>query len=102
MPNRRYLRGAYYERKAIASLEDAGYNANRSAGSHGVYDIIAYNSNHFRLIQIKSTQNKVGMGFYRKDLVEIFKTTCPPNGIKELWIYGKINGKNGVLKICVI
>ena len=102
MPNNKYLRGAYYERKTITNLEEKGYVASRTAGSHGVFDVIAFNDNHFRLIQIKSTQNSVKMGFYRKDLTNITNIVNPDNSTKELWIYGKVNGKNGVLKICVV
>lgn len=102
MPNRAYDRGAYYERRTMKTLEDLGYDVYRTAGSHGVFDVIAYNASFFRLIQVKSTLNNVKMGFYRKDIKSILSVSQPEACTKELWIYGKINNKKGVLKICVI
>lgn len=49
-----YRRGARLERLARASLERQGYSVVRSAGSKGKIDLVAWNSEHLRLIQCKA------------------------------------------------
>ncbi len=40
MPNRNYNRGRNYEYEIVNLFKEAGYDAQRTAGSHGVFDII--------------------------------------------------------------
>lgn len=54
MPNKNYVRGVRLERLAVNELEQDGYIAARTAGSHGVFDIHASNQRHVLLIQCKS------------------------------------------------
>ena len=42
MPNRNYQNGVSLERKVIKQLRGKGLEALRTAGSHGVADIVAY------------------------------------------------------------
>ena len=103
MPNAKYNRGAYYERKTMLSLEEVGMNAYRAAGSHGVFDVIAYDDHICRLVQVKSTQKSVRHSLYRQDLLKIFLSKTPENFTRELWIYGLVDGKKkGVVKVCVL
>lgn len=101
MPNAKYNRGAHYERQTMQKLEREGYRCHRMAGSHGIYDVIAYNDKTCRLIQVKSTQKNVLMRVYRPDLSKMFLDETPINFTKELWVYGLVNGKKGLLKISV-
>lgn len=41
MPNKKYVQGANFERQVKNVLEAMGYYAIRSAGSHGVADVVA-------------------------------------------------------------
>lgn len=41
MPNRNYRLGTSFEHRVILALTKAGYHCVRSAGSHGVVDIVA-------------------------------------------------------------
>ena len=41
MSNNNYKRGAAFERRVMAMCEKAGYTTFRTAGSHGIADIIA-------------------------------------------------------------
>jgi len=51
-----YQRGRAIEYQAIHMLKEQGYAAQRTAGSHGPFDIIAWNADSIRLIQIKGTR----------------------------------------------
>lgn len=54
-----YQRGAKRERDALEYLRGLGYYAERTAGSHGVADIIALKKDHTpMLIQVKSGKGK--------------------------------------------
>lgn len=55
MPRTNYERGVECERHAIHALEAVGYRAMRTAGSHGLYDVIAEGPTGVRLIQCKRT-----------------------------------------------
>ena len=52
-----YRRGARMEYKAIEDLRSEGFDAQRVAGSHGPFDIIAWNASTVRLIQVKYTSD---------------------------------------------
>ena len=45
-----YQRGRSAEYKAVKELQAAGYIATRSAGSHGLWDVMAVNKNGVRLM----------------------------------------------------
>lgn len=56
MPNYNYNRGADLERKIKALYEKKNYFCIRTAGSHSVCDLIAFNENETVLIQCKSSR----------------------------------------------
>ncbi len=58
MSNRNYVNGANFERKVKAELENAGYLCFRTAGSHGVADVIAVEFGSVMLVQCKIS-NKI-------------------------------------------
>jgi hypothetical protein len=64
-------------------LEAAGYYCIRSAGSHGFFDIVAFNSTGMRLVQCKTNGHVTALD--REGLQE-FKD-LPPGCSKELWIF---------------
>jgi Holliday junction resolvase len=58
MPNKNYKRGATFEYKIMAQLEEIGFYCIRSAGSHGLVDVMAMKGNTIILIQAKHTKKK--------------------------------------------
>ncbi len=58
MTNRNYVNGANFERKVKKELEQLGYLCFRTAGSHGVADIIALEHGATTLVQCKIS-NKI-------------------------------------------
>ena len=69
MPNKNYLRGVVVERKAKEELEQRGYTVFRCAGSHGIFDLIAFSTKDKRLVQCKRTKNKNTN--YKKEIEQI-------------------------------
>lgn len=51
--NKRYENGANFERQIRKQLEAEGYIASRSAGSHGEFDVLAFNGLLVHAIQAK-------------------------------------------------
>ena len=97
-----YSRGAYYERKTKKTLEDEGYVSLRTAGSHGSFDIIAFNGSIVRFIQCKATRNKNPTVKSYKEELNIIKDIIVPECVtKELWIYST-NDRGKVIKVCVL
>lgn len=85
MPNKNYQRGVRYERKIQS---DIGMNSIRAAGSHGVFDVIAYNKDTVRFIQCKASKKKqVSFSDYSDEIENILEECVPPNTTKELWVY---------------
>lgn len=48
-----YQAGRYYEYQCAKQLRAAGYEAVRTAGSHGPFDVIAWNNDELKLVQVK-------------------------------------------------
>jgi len=98
MVNTSYKKGYTQELNAKKELEEQGYTVIRSSGSHGAFDLVAFDFNHFRLIQVKA--KKV---FSRKEReIEIkklgeYSKKVPHNARIELWI--KL--KTGFTKVVV-
>ena len=65
----RYSNGAARERRIMRKLEEEGYYTIRSAGSHGVADIVAVKKGEVRFIQSKTsgylTPEERAKGFVR-------------------------------------
>lgn len=50
----RYAKGATFERQVVDYLREKGFKANRTAGSHGVIDVMAVRSRLVLFIQCKT------------------------------------------------
>lgn len=83
--NRLYRKGKYYENLVRKELEKNNYYTIRSGASKGIWDIVAINSNHIRLIQVKT--NACPNPKERKKMEEF---NCSNNISKEYWrFYGR-------------
>lgn len=77
----RKAKGSRREREALRILEKQGYNVTKSGASLGLFDLIAINKEHIRLIQVKS--NIISS----KELANLRQyNNIPLNAIKEVWI----------------
>jgi len=86
MTNKNYIKGYVVERKARKELEEEGFFAVRSAGSHSKFDIVAINKSKIRLIQLKSVRTKYCS--FKKETEELKKfNNCPKNTSVELWVW---------------
>jgi len=74
-----YANGARRERELIALLEKQGYACQRAAGSHGAFDVIAWNGKQHLHIQVKP----VGR-WDHDDLQRMLASPLPPR--TELWL----------------
>jgi Holliday junction resolvase len=75
-----YEKGARAEREAIQILDWMGYDCTRSAGSKGIWDIIAVHPTHVRFIQVK-----VEGAMTPQELEKIKLYTTPWKCSKEVW-----------------
>ena len=80
-----YRRGVETERKIMAILEEAGYVAVRTAGSHGPVDVIGIGPNSIRCIQAKRT--KKGTFSYEQELDQLRQLPRNPHVSYELWVW---------------
>jgi Holliday junction resolvase len=87
MPNKNYIRGYKAEILAMAMLEEQGYECCRAAGSHGRFDLIAWNTEHIRFIQIKSEKIPTN-NTYSAERKRMAESKLPPHGRMELWVWG--------------
>ena len=62
-----YRRGYVFEQWIVNTLKQEGYDAQRTAGSHGAYDVIAMKVHSIRLIQAK-TCKKNGLQVLEREL----------------------------------
>lgn len=91
MANKNYRRGVVIERKVKDELEIKGYTVLRTAGSHGIYDIIAVNEANptepVRCIQVKRVATLVGA----KRIVAKYQFPPMQSGFQsyrqELWVW---------------
>ncbi|MGB9674653.1 MAG: hypothetical protein ACP5G1_01365 [Nanopusillaceae archaeon] len=103
----RYRIGYYYERKVKEMLENAGFDAWRTPGSHSPIDIIAVNKKgHVRLIQVKKSKRKLKLDdldiLELKELYEFAKKYKDVQNVDiEVWIFNsdglKIYNKMDIL-----
>lgn len=75
--NLRYNRGAAYERRVKSYFMEHGFTINRSAGSHGVFDHIGFDSNATWAIQDKSGATRVQAQKLLEELTEQMKEQYP-------------------------
>lgn len=81
-----YARGAARERYIVNKLRAQGYSAVRSAGSHGLWDVIAISSEQVLLIQSKLSAKKL-----RDDEnLKLFRAMKVPRWVfKQLYVFTK-------------
>jgi Holliday junction resolvase-like predicted endonuclease len=83
MPNN-YDRGRRLEDLACRDLRKAGYIAQRTAGSHGPWDVTAVNADGVRLIQVKA------LGATRdQDRIALLDVAAPASVSREIWERGR-------------
>lgn len=80
-----YIKGRQKEYQAKKHLEKLGYTVFRTAGSHGIFDLIAVKGGRIRFIQIEVLDT----GFKKKTLEEIESFQTKPELIvsKEMWAW---------------
>jgi len=75
-----YQRGTRLERLARDSLRRNGYTVVRSAGSKGKIDLVAWNGECVRMIQVKAKG-----ALSAKEIEALRALPCPPCGTIETW-----------------
>ena len=97
MPNKNYNRGVEKERLAIEQLETVGYIAMRTAGSHGVFDVIGLSPTGIRFIQVKRGKEECDV-IYDCNLAKEKMKDLPrlPNVSYEVW--GWHDGKGWIVQ----
>jgi len=80
-----YERGRQVEYRIQRELEAVGYTTARAAGSKGKFDVLAWDTHNFRIIQAKSFIQRAGS--FRDDVGQIRGISCPPNTRREFWIW---------------
>lgn len=86
----KYERGRAVEYRIQRELEAVGYTTARAAGSKGKFDVLAWDRNHYRIIQAKSFVTRAGS--FADDVGQIRAILCPPNTRRELWVWKKREG----------
>ena len=80
-----YKRGVEIERRCMEQLEKVGYTAMRTAGSHGTFDVIAFNKLGVRFIQLKRCKGTLKS--FKNEKEEIYNTQLPLNATGEIWVW---------------
>ena len=78
-----YARGRAAEYRTIRLLEAGGYTCARTAGSHGCADVIAWNAQGFRLVQVKRGRD----GISPLERETFSQLPVPAGTLKEVWRY---------------
>ncbi len=74
MVNKNYVSGRRFEYTIKKELQDQGWIAIRSAGSHSPFDIVAIKGNKILLLQLKKYQGgKMPFSEYRKEMRKLFE-----------------------------
>ena len=82
-----YIRGRTKEWAVRDSFRDRGYKAERTAGSHGLFDVMAVNEDWVVLIQVK--WSKTGKGWKDANFKEFMQLKVNRMTRKEVWVYTK-------------
>jgi len=77
-------KGTRSEKKAIKLLEATGWYCVRSAGSFGLFDIIAI---HPRIPYVRCIQVKTNKKASKGEIELIKEFPLPRNFVKELWVF---------------
>ena len=98
-----YKRGYTSEREVMDILNKKG-TPFRTAGSHGVFDVIFFSKRQIRLIQVKRVKGKYYS--FKKDIEQIKKFNDYPKNTrvsKELWIrLDRLKGRKSKWEIKII
>ncbi|NLW83934.1 MAG: hypothetical protein GXY41_05965 [Phycisphaerae bacterium] len=78
----RKRKGTRLEHKTIKMLKAAGYTCTRSAGSKGIFDVIAINPLGLRCLQIKANR---WPGPEERESLRDAARGMPPNAFVEVW-----------------
>lgn len=87
-----YRRGVKFEYLVVNYLKRLGVRAHRSAGSHGLFDVVGFTKHQFVLIQCKKVKvtKKTNLQLipnrFKAELENIENLETPPNCSKEFWI----------------
>jgi len=92
-----YITGVKAEYRCRDELLSQGYFVMRSAGSRGIFDLIAVSADHVKLIQVKVISFGEKKKF-KKERMDLGYIRCPENVLKELWVWEK-HGKWYIYKI---
>lgn len=80
MTSTSYIREANHERKIMHNYQKLGYQCTRAAGSHGLADVIAWNSNEIVFIASQSVEWDL------KKIEAIWRTLIrPPNSLLKFY-----------------
>ena len=82
-----YRRGYVFEQWIVNTLKQEGYDAQRTAGSHGKYDVIAMKVHSVRLIQAK-TCKKGGEAVMKREIKAFreYRNKLPMMASLEVWV----------------
>jgi Holliday junction resolvase len=86
MPNANYIAGRRQEWRTQRLLESQGYVTFRMAGSHGVFDVVAFGQADIKAIQVKTGDPAV---VSPAELEAIAETSVPPNVVRQVWLWDK-------------
>ena len=78
--NTNYRKGRRLEYKTMRVLERAGYETLRTAGSHGLFDVVAFSSVNVRCVQVKGNNYVSALEREKLELLRL-----PDNCTKEIW-----------------
>lgn len=73
MPNSNYRRGVRLEYLLMNQLRAKGYKVTRSAGSHGLIDVIAWNKDEVIFYQVKNNRR----AYTDDDIAELMEMPRP-------------------------
>lgn len=86
----KYAKGRRLEYKAKKILEAQGYTVFRTAGSHGLFDLVAINKAWLKLIQVKSNNTLTKIEYEKLRAFNNYPSKFL-RGYKEVWHFE--NGK---------
>lgn len=94
MPNQNYNRGIAFELKVRDLLRSVGYSASRTGGSHGIYDVVAFNGQRVYIVQCKTGNatvsndewNDLWMHGIAFGATPLLATKHPAGGVKFTYI----------------
>jgi len=103
MPNKNYQRGRAYEYKEKKIWEEMGYFVIRSAGSHSLFDLVAFpitKRGSIAFIQVKSGRHSPTIESNKK-IRQIYEALYQLGGKTCFIWYKKLKGKRKVERITI-